>query len=140
MVKKKEILFEVLDVCSLFCRLLVRCYVISFVFAGLVFLGGEENCAFVWGLGKPEIVTGMIKAVGIAGGFVSCLLWFLSGMMKNDAMLWKGLFLGIAFLLFLCFPLSGIVFTGIAVLRFLCLLVGMVCEDLGKMRERRERL
>lgn len=137
---KKKILFEVLDVCNLLCRLLVRCYVVSFVFAGLIFLGGKENCAYVWGLGKPGVITGVIKAVGLAGGFVTCLSWFLSGMLGDDTTLWKGLFLGGSFLLFMCFPLSGIVFLGIVVLWFLCLLAGMVCEDLGKMRERRERL
>lgn len=140
MIKKKEMLFEVLDACSLLCRLLVRCYVVSFVFVGLVFLGGEENCAFVWGLGKPEVITGVIKAVGLAGGVVIGLSWFLSGMLGKDTTLWKGLFLGTALLIFMWFPLSGIAFLGIVFLRFLCFLVRIVCEDIGKMRGRRELL
>lgn len=136
---KKKILFEVLDVCNLLCRLLVRCYVISFVFAGLIFLGGKENCEYVWGLGKAETVTGIIRAIGVAGGFVTYLIWILSGMLESETTLWKGFFLGITFLLFMFFPLSGTAFVGIVVLWFIFFFIRVISEDLGKVQERREQ-
>lgn len=140
MIKKKEILFEALDVCSLLCRLLVQYYLFSFVFAGMIFLCGKEICASVWGLGEVEVVMGIIKPFGLVGGFVMWMSWFLSGRLESDIKLWKWLFLGISLLLFMYFPLSNIMFVGIEVFRFICFLVRKVCEDLEKMRERRGKL
>lgn len=114
--------------CNLLCRFVVRCYVISFVFAGLVFLGGYENGDF----GKIQGLGMLLKIVGTIGGLVYGFCRMLSADMEFRMNLYYLLLLIVALVIFWFLPLSGIMFLVVVVFWFCTFLVQIVYEDLQK--------